>query len=195
MIQLVTAKTGKARVLRLEIPAALQKFNTDNNTLRVRIVACWASDDKDGGVQSLLRSVVGNNEFSQIANLDGYVVPDNPNADAQTKVNAFKAAVVGGEFFATKYSVTISNLAKNLGEKYATLERVHDPIRKRTYTSLTDCTLDNVSDDDKAVMYERLSNRLAKRLADGRLKVGTFVEPATSTPPNLGASTGADIKL
>lgn len=195
MIQLVTAKAGKAKVLRLEIPAALQKFNTDNNTLRVRIVACWASDETNGGVQSLLRSVVGNNEFSQIANLDGFVVPDNPNADAQAKVTAFKNAVVGGEFFATKYTVSIANLAKNLGTGFDSLERVHDPIRKRTYSSLTDCTLDNVSDDDKAVMYERLSNRLAKRLADNRLKPGPFIEGTAQTQPNLGVSTGTALSL
>lgn len=193
-ISLVNAKSGRAKVTKLEIPEALAKFNTDNHTLRVRIVAVWASEVNESNpndCSAVLRNVVGNNEFSQIANLDGF-----EGENAQDKVTKFKEAVIGKFFTATKYSVTIANLAKDLGEKYATLERVHDPLKKRNYTSLSDCTLDAPSDDDKYVMYERLSNRLQKRLADERLKVGAYIE----NNPNVGeqsiaGATGAKLTL
>ena len=197
-IQLVSAKSGRAKVVRLEIPEALGKFNTANNTLRVRIVAVWATESTEenpNDCSAILRQTVGNNEFSQIANLDGF-----SGDSAQAKFDAFKAAVVGKFFTATKYSVTIANLAKDLGESYATLERVHDPIKKRNYTSLSDCTLDNPSDDDKAVMYERLVNRLQKRLADGRLKAGAFLDTNTNNTSvggtqSISSATGANLTL
>lgn len=197
-ISLVTSKSGRAKVTKLEIPEALAKFNADNHTLRVRIVAVWATEGSEANpndCSAILRNVIGNNEFSQIANLDGY-----EGETAQDKVTKFKEAVVGKYFTATKYSVTIANLAKDLGENYATLDRVNDPIRKRNYTSLSDCTLDNPSDDDKAVMYERLVNRLQKRLADGRLKAGAFLDTNTNTnTPNgtqtLSGATGATVTL
>ena len=197
-IQLVSAKSGRAKVTKLEIPEALAKFNAANNTLRVRIVAVWASEsnnDNPNDCSTVLRQTIGNNEFSQIANLDGF-----EGGSAQAKVDGFKAAVVGKFFTATKYSVTIANLAKDLGESYATLERVHDPIKKRNYTSLSDCTLDAPSDDDKAVMYERLVNRLQKRLADGRLKAGAFLDTNTnnntaSGTQSISGATGANLAL
>lgn len=196
-IQLVTAKSGRAKVTRLEIPEALQKFNAANNTLRVRVVAVWATEnatDNPNDCSALLRQTVGNNEFSQIANLDGFA-----GESAQAKIDGFKTAVVDKFFTATKYSVTIANLAKDLGESFATLERVHDPVKKRNYTSLSDCTLDAPSDDDKAVMYERLTNRLQKRLADGRLKAGAYLDANTNatpaTTPTLTGATGATVTL
>lgn len=205
-ISLVVSKSGRAKVNRLEIPEALQKFNTTNNTLRVRLVACWATESAEGNpndCSAILRDVVGNNEFSQIANLDGFVVRDNegnpiPNVTAQQKVDAFKTAVLNKFFTATKYSVTIANLAKDLGENYTTLDMVNDPIKKRNYRSLTDCTLDAPSDDDKAIMYERLVNRLQKRLADGRLKAGAFLDANNNTPNGtntIAAATGANVTL
>ena len=191
VLSFVTAKSGRAKVLKVEIPTALQKFNADNHTLRVRIVACWESEsDTENSVQSLLRSVVGNNEFSQIANLDGYNVPEG----VTDKAKHFADTIKGKTFFATKYSVSIQNLARELEEKYNTLERVNDPIRKRTYATLTDCTLDTANDDDKVVIYERLVNRLRKRLADQRLLPGGYVESGgTSNPPTLGNATGATV--
>ena len=193
-IQLVAAKSGRAKVTKLEIPDTLKKFNTDNNTLRVRIVAVWATESSESNpndCSDVLRNVVGNNEFSQIANLDGF-----EGDIAQDKVNKFKEAVVGKFFTATKYSVTIANLAKDLGENYATLDRVHDPVKKRNYTSLSDCTLDVPSDDDKAVMYERLVNRLQKRLADGRLKAGAFLDTTNNGgTQTISGATGATITL
>ena len=195
-IQLVNAKSGRAKVTKLEIPAALAKFNAANNTLRVRIVAVWATEndnDNPNDCSAILRQTVGNNEFSQIANLDGF-----EGANSQAKIDGFKAAVLGKYFTATKYSVTIANLAKDLGENYATLERVHDPLKKRNYTSLSDCTLDAPSDDDKAVMYERLCNRLQKRLADERLKVGAFLDTNTNSnngTQTISSATGANLTL
>jgi len=205
-ISLVVAKSGRAKVNRLEIPEALQKFNTTNNTLRVRLVACWATENAEGNpndCSGILRDVIGNNEFSQIANLDGFVVRDDagnpiPNASAQQKVDAFKTAVLNKFFTATKYSVSIANLAKDLGENYATLDMVNDPIKKRNYRSLTDCTLDAPSDDDKAIMYERLVNRLQKRLADGRLKAGAFLDANTNNSngtQSISGATGATVTL
>jgi len=207
-IQLVTCKSGRAKVTKLEIPEALQKFNTANNTLRIRIVAVWATENTNNDpndCSAVLRQTIGNNEFSQIANLDGYVVKNDdgtPAADqsAQNKVNSFKGAVVNKFFTATKYSVSITNLAKDLGESYATLERVNDPIKKRNYSALSDCTLDAPSDDDKAIMYERLVNRLQKRLADQRLKPGAFLDTNTSTNPangtqSISGATGAALTL
>lgn len=195
-ISLVTSKSGRAKVTKLEIPEALAKFNADNHTLRVRVVAVWASESNEGNpndCSAVLRNVVGNNEFSQIANLDGF-----DGESAQDKVTKFKEAVIGKYFTATKYSVTIANLAKDLGENYTTLDRVHDPIKKRNYTSLSDCTLDNPSDDDKSVMYERLVNRLQKRLADGRLKAGAFLDTNTNSANGtntISAATGAALTL
>lgn len=196
-IRLVAAKSGRAKVSRVELPEALQKFNAANNTLRVRIVAVWAAQNTESDpndCSSVLRQTVGNNEFSQIANLDGFIVKNEdgtPAIDqsAQSKVNGFKTAVVGKFFTATKYSVSIANLAKDLGDNYATLERVHDPIKKRTYGALSDCTLDPISDDDKAIMYERLNNRLQKRLVDGRLKPGSFIESTDGTSQLAGTQT------
>lgn len=202
-ISLVTAKTGRAKVTKLEIPTTLAEFNTKNATLRVRIVACWAAEERENDpndCSAMLRQTIGNNEFSQIANLDGFTVKNAdgiPAADqsAQAKLDAFKLAVLGKYFTATKYSVTISNLAKDLGEGYATLERVHDPVRKRNYTSLSDCTLDPVSEDDKYTMYERLLNRLQKRLTDKRLVPGSLTDAAASVQstatPSVSAATGA----
>lgn len=196
-ISLVTAKSGRAKVSHIEIPEALANFNAANHTLRVRIVAVWAAQDTESDpndCSAVLRQTVGNNEFSQIANLDGFA-----GDTAQAKVDGFKLAVVGKFFTATKYSVTIANLAKDLGEGYATLERVHDPVKKRNYTSLSDCTLDAPSDDDKAVMYERLVNRLQKRLVDKRLLPGSFAETATTptaaATPSVSAATGATLTL
>lgn len=197
-ISLVSSKSGRAKVTKLEIPEALAKFNADNNTLRVRIVAVWANESSEtnpNDCSAVLRNVVGNNEFSQIANLDGF-----EGESAQDKVTKFKEAVVGKYFTATKYSVTIANLAKDLGESYATLDRVHDPLKKRNYTSLSDCTLDNPSDDDKAVMYERLVNRLQKRLADNRLKPGAYLDTNTGTntangTQTISGATGAALTL
>lgn len=206
-ISLVTAKSGRAKVTKLEIPAALSDFNTKNGTLRVRIVACWAAEERENDpndCSAMLRQTIGNNEFSQIANLDGFTVKNADGTPAanqtpQAKLDAFKLAVLGKYFTATKYSVSIPNLAKDLGAGYETLERVHDPVRKRNYTSLSDCTLDPVSEDDKFTMYERLSNRLQRRLADKRLMPGSFAEAAApaspAATPSVSAATGATLAL
>lgn len=206
-ISLVTAKSGRAKVTKLEIPTALSEFNTKNGTLRVRVIACWATEERENDpndCSAMLRQTIGNNEFSQIANLDGFTVKNadgTPAADqsSQAKVDAFKLAVLGKYFTATKYSVTISNLAKDLGEGYATLERVHDPIKKRTYSALSDCTLDPASEDDKYTMYERLSNRLQRRLTDKKLMPGSLTDAAapiqSAATPSVSAATGATLTL
>ena len=209
ILSLVAAKGGKAKVTKLEIPAPLQKFNADNNTLRVRIVAMWANenDDAANSCQSLLRETVGNNEFSQIANLDGFdatavptgVTPENwPYKDnnPQTKVDAYKARVLGKFFTATKYTVTVASLCKDLGGELATVDRVHDKDKKRTYPTLADCTLDAPNDDDKVVMWERLQNRLQRRLAEKRLFVGPFVPVTDATNINAqGAAISTDVTV
>jgi len=195
-IQLVSAKSGRAKVVKIELPEPLVKFNTANNTLRVRVVAVWAAENSDNNpndCSSVLRQTVGNNEFSQIANLDGFA-----GDTAQAKVDGFKTAVIGKYFTATKYSVSIANLAKDMGETYATLDAVNDPIRKRTYTSLSDCTLDAPSDDDKVIIYERLVNRLQRRLTDKRLFVGRYTETGNNSTANtqsISTATGAGLTL
>ena len=93
----------------------------------------------------------------------------------QTKVNAYKARVLGKFFTATKYTVTVAALCKDLGGDLATVDRVHDKTKKRTYPTLTDCTLDAPNDDDKVIIGVGLYIRrkgivdfveLAKRLPE-----------------------------
>ena len=207
VLSLVAAKGGKAKVTKLEIPQPLAKFNADNNTLRVRIVAMWANetDDDANSCQSLLRETVGNNEFSQIANLDGFDATIAPagvenwpytDNNPQTKVDAYKARVLGKFFTATKYTVTVAALCKDLGGEFATVDRVHDKTKKRTYPTLTDCTLDAPNDDDKVIMWERLQNRLQRRIAEKRLFVGPFVPSTDTTNINAqGASVSTDVTV
>lgn len=207
ILSLVAAKGGKAKVTKLEIPQALAQFNTANNTLRVRVVAMWANetDDAENSCQSLLRETTGNNEFSQIANLDGFdatIAPkgvDNwPYKDnnPQTKVDAYKARVLNKFFTATKYTVTVASLCKDLGGELATVDRVHDKTKKRTYPTLTDCTLDSPNDDDKVIMWERLQNRLQRRLAEKRLFVGPFTQDTNTNHINAqGGAVSNDVTI
>lgn len=207
ILSLVAAKGGKAKVTKLEIPAQLQQFNNANNTLRVRVVAMWANetDDDANTCQSLLRETTGNNEFSQIANLDGFDATIAPKGvenwpykdnNPQTKVNAYKARVLGKFFTATKYTVTVASLCKDLGGDLATVDRVHDKTKKRTYPTLTDCTLDPPNDDDKVIMWERLQNRLQRRLAEKRLFVGAFTPDTDTTNINAqGAAVSNDVTV
>jgi len=189
IINNVFAKETKAIVTGIDIPEKLQKFNASNNTLRVRVNFTYVSElqsDDVNDVTNVLRNVTGNNSSSVIANLDGYVVPDNPSATAQQKVDAFVAQIKGKTLYACILSCPISALVADM-DGLQTVTQVHDKATKHTYASLYDVVLDKATDDLKVLTYQRLVTRLATRLADKRLYVGAFVPDVTAGSTTIPA--------
>lgn len=197
IINSVFAKETKAIVTGIDIPEKLQKFNTQNNTLRVRVNFTYLSElqsDDVNDVTNVLRNVTGNNNSSVIANLDGYVIADNPSATPQQKVNAFVEQINGKTLHACILSCPISALVADM-DGLQTVTQVHDKTTKHTYASLYDVILDKVTDDLKVLTYQRLVTRLATRLADKRLCVGAFVPEITTSDAAMptGVSTSPAI--
>lgn len=205
----VTAKSGKAKVTRLEIPDMLKKYNSDNNTLRVRLVCVWdtgENEDSQDSCAELLQQTVGGQEFGQIANLDSFDATQVPawyqgdwpykENTPQNKIDAYKLRVLNKFFTGTRYTCSVEALCADLGGEYATITRVHSVEKKRTYPTLSDCTLSPASDDEKVAAFMRLQAQLVKRLGDNRLRVGAYV------PNNLqnniqsnGGTISNDIKI
>ena len=160
-----------ALIKSVEITDGLKAYNSENDTLRARLVFAYESGDNgDDDVLSLLTTLTSSNQYSLIINLDNLPEIDGLN-DEQVIAKA-KDLLVGKKTVFTTYVFPIAELNES-GETH-----VHNS-NGRVYSSFSNSYLGKMDDSDMA--KNSILTRLNNGLSNGEYEYGQ--EIAQQTPP------------
>jgi len=154
-------KQGKALVSSIEIPEALQDFNSENNVTRARVIFTFNAnvDSDDDDITAMLAARSGNQTYSVVIDITD--MGDNEKAC----LKAAKAAFEGKQATFTVFNWDISELNDD-GETIVN-------NGSREYSSLSDPYIGlNV---DKESSFARMRRRLNSDIESGNLEYGTIV--------------------
>ena len=160
-----------ALIKSVEITDGLKAYNSDNDTLRARLLFAYESGDNgDDDVLSLLTTLTSSNQYSLIINLDN--LPDTSGLNDEQVVEKAKDLLVGKKTVFTTYVFQIAELNES-GETH-----VHNSSG-RVYSSFSNSYLGKMDDEETA--KNSILTRLNNGLSNGEYEYGQEIEQ--QTPP------------
>ena len=163
-----------ALIKSVEITDGLKAYNSENDTLRARLLFAYESGDNgDDDVLSLLTTLTSSNQYSLIVNLDN--LPNVDGLNDEQVIQQAKDLLVGKKTTFTTFIYTIAEL-NNDGQTH-----VHNSSG-RVYSSFSNSYLGKMDDSETA--KNSILTRLNNGLNNGEYEYGQ--EIAQQTPPQQG---------
>ena len=167
---------GLALIKSVEITDGLKAYNSENDTLRARLVFAYESGDNgDDNVLALLTTLTSSNQYSLIVNLDN--LPDTSGLNDDQIVERAKELLIGKKTTFTTYIYTIAELNES-GETH-----VHNS-NGRVYSSFSNSYLGKYEDEEAA--KNSILGRLNNGLNNGEYEYGQEIAQQTQQPQQGG---------
>ena len=159
-----------ALIKAVEITDGLSNYNSENNTLRARLIFAYddSTDNGDDDVLALLTTLTSSNQYSLIINLDN--LPNTNGLNDDQIVEQAKQLLVGKKTTFTTYIYPIAELNES-GETH-----VHN-ISGHVYSSFSNSYLGKMNDDETA--KNSILTRLNNGLNNGEYEFGQEIAPQT----------------
>ena len=165
-----------ALIKSVEITDGLKAYNSDNDTLRARLVFAYESGDNgDDDVLSLLTTLTSSNQYSLIINLDN--LPDVGGLNDEQVIQRAKDLLVGKKTTFTTYVFQIAELNES-GETH-----VHN-MNGRVYSSFSNSYLGKMDDSETA--KNSILTRLNNGLSNGEYEFGQEIAQQPQQPQQGG---------
>ena len=157
-----------ALIKAIEITDGLSEYNTENETLRARLLFAYdnGGESGDDDVLALLTTLTSSNQYSLIINLDN--LPGIDGLTDEQVVAQAKELLVGKKTTFTTYVFPIAEL-NDSGETH-----VHNS-NGRVYSSFSNSYLGKMDDDETA--KNSILTRLNRGLDDGEYEFGQEIAP------------------
>ena len=165
-----------ALIKAIEITDGLSAYNTENDTLRARLLFAYdSSDSSDDDVLALLTTLTSSNQYSLIINLEN--LPNTNGLTDEQVVEQAKQLLVGKKTVFTTYVFPIAELNES-GETH-----VHN-TNGRVYSSFSNSYLGKMDDSESA--KNSILTRLNNGLSDGEYMYGQEIEEKPTQTQQVG---------